>query len=177
MEKPRTKEEGQKLISKIINETANGCRHRAQKIALWQKQFASLPEDVRNETIATLTAGLKVGTITISNAAAGSFPYNRSEIIGLCEDISIFSEAINSMKDDVHALEVLSDKIVTCMGDRICTISGGIDYSDPYIQDLLQLSEVGTSALELEKEPVGIDHYRGISKTALIKLIAQAKTN
>lgn len=175
LEKPTTIEEGRRLIQWVISITAKGCRVREERIKRLQTQFASLPEDMVQSTIKNLTATLDIGTISVESAAAGSFPNNRSKVLGFSEEISLFSQTINEMKNDSYALEILGDKVAEIMGDRVTQISGGIDYTDLAIRDLLKLSELKIEILE--NTITGTDHYLGFSQTAFILLLAHARAD
>lgn len=175
MEKPKTIEDGKRMIARTIAVTASGCQVREKRIIEMQSQFAALPKDIRDETIANLAATLDIGTIEIVSAAAGSFPNNRSRILGFSEEVSLFSQAIYAMRNDNYALDILSDKVIALMGDRVTKISGGIDYSDSEIRDLLQISELKINILE--GTTTGTDHYEGLSEIALTILLANARAN
>ncbi len=173
LEKPKNTEDGQRLIHRIITTTALGCRIREEKIARLQQQFATVPAELRDETIANLTAVLDIGTISVVSAAAGSFPQARGRVLGFAEDVSLFSEAIYSMRHDDYALEILGNKVCEIMGNRVTQISGGIDFSDGAIQDLLKLSELKVNILQ--GSITGTDHYLGLSKMAFVMLLAHAR--
>lgn len=173
LEKPKNPEDGQKLIAHVIAVTAEGCRLRAQRLSEMEAQFAALPAEQRDETIANLSAVLDMGTIEIASAAAGSFPNNRARVLGFSEEVSLFSQAIYDMRNDAYALEILSDKVIAIMGDRVSNISGGIDYTDSNIQDLLQISELKISILK--DTLTGQDHYQGLSRAAFVQLLAHAR--
>jgi Maf-like protein len=175
LEKPNTTEEGRRLIQWVIAITAKGCHVREERIKRLQTQFASLPEDMAQSTIKNLTATLDIGTISVESAAAGSFPNNRSQVLGFSEEISLFSQTINEMRNDSYALEILGDKVAEIIGDRVTQISGGIDYTDSAIRDLLKLSELKIEILE--NTITGTDHYLGFSQTAFILLLAHARAD
>jgi len=173
LEKPKEVAEGRALITHIITVTAAGCLLRQKRIAEYQKEFAQLPPDIRDTTITNLTAVLDIGTISIASAVAGSFPTNRNRVLGFADDIPLFSHTINEMANDPQALEQLADKITELMGDRVTQISGGIDYTDNYIRDLLHIEELKLNFQE--GTTVGSNHYLGLSLPNLLVLLATAR--
>lgn len=173
LEKPKGLEEGRILIQHIITKTAVGCLLRQKRIAEYQKQFADLPSDVKETTITNLTAVLDIGTISIVSAASGSFPSNRNQVLGFSDEVSLFSHTIDEMANDPQALEVLGDKIAALMSERVTQISGGIDYTDNFIRDLLNIEELKLNIQE--GTTVGINHYLGLSLTSLLILLAYAR--
>ena len=174
LEKPKTSAEGKNLIKRVIRITADGCKLREKRIADMQLEFASLPADIRDSTIKELTAVLDIGTISIVSAAAGSFPNNRLKVLGFSDKISLFSQAINVMKHDDYALDILSDKVVELMRGNSNQMSGGIDYTDIAIRDLLKISELKIDVME--DTITGTEHYLGLSYQSLLILLAHAKS-
>ena len=78
------------------------------------------------------------------------------------------------MKNDDYALEILGDKVAELIGDRITKISGGIDYTDMAIRDLLKLSELKIEILE--NTITGTEHYLGLSQPSFLMLLASARS-
>lgn len=174
LEKPNTVEEGKQLINRVIKMTAEGCKVREERITKLQNQFASLPSDIQHSTITNLTAVLDIGTISIVSGAAGSFPNNREQVLGFSDEVSLFSQTINEMRNDDYALDILSDKVAELMGERITKISGGIDYTDMAIRDLLKISELKIEILE--NTITGTGHYLGLSQPSFLMLLASARS-
>ena len=174
LEKPKTIEDGKRLISRVIKMTAEGCKVREERIKKIQNQFASLPDDIKHSTITNLTAVLDIGTISIVSGAAGSFPNNREKVLGFSDEVSLFSQTIHEMRNDDYALDILSDKVAELMGDRINQISGGIDYTDMAIRDLLKISELKIEILE--NTITGSEHYLGLSQPSFLMLLASARS-
>ena len=108
------------------------------------------------------------------SAAAGSFPNNRLKVLGFSDKISLFSQAINVMKHDDYALDILSDKVVELMRGNSNQMSGGIDYTDIAIRDLLKISELKIDVME--DTITGTEHYLGLSYQSLLILLAHAKS-
>jgi hypothetical protein len=173
LEKPLTVEAGRKMIHDIINKTAQGCIIRRKRIASYSTQYLS-PEDAQM-VITNFSAVLRPGTISIISAVAGSFPHNRQQIIGVANEASLYSTAIDEVCDDPYGIEVLADKVADLMGERIVKISGAIDYSDNYIADLLKLKELKIEIME--DTVVGLNHYQGFSQQSLVLLLAHAEAS
>jgi len=174
LEKPQSLEELREMILSTVMTTAVGCIERKKCL----REFATIASFQDNEedqkmVMKNYQAFIKPGSISIVSSVAGSFPQNRT-VRGFSDEVQLFSNAIDDMCLDHQALELLSEKIFEIMSERGMSISGGIDFSDVYIQDLLKLEELKPEFQE--GTTVDLDLYLGFPKKAFVTLLASTET-
>lgn len=174
LEKPQSSEELCEMILSTVMATAVGCSERKKRLEEFAP-IASLQDNVEDQEMVmnNYQAFIKPGSISIVSSVAGSFPQNRT-VRGFSDEVQLFSRAIDAMRHDQQALELLSEKIFEIMRESGMSISGGIDFSDVYIQDLLKLEELKPEFQE--GTTVGLDLYLGFPKKAFITLLASIET-
>jgi len=143
---------------------SEGCIEHTKKM----EQYAQIQEQIggTDEDIATALAGHELGTrrgkIYINTGVAVTTPNTHDTINRFTEEIQLYSEAIAATTGNKQALEHLVDQVLEHMGDSVTEISGGIDYADSYIRDILQIREI-TFSDDATEEHV----YKGFPTQAL----------
>lgn len=175
LEKPVDHEASQLLIEKVIHTTAEGCVLREQKI----KDFLSTigtNHTIEDKTmmVKNYSATVRTGTITIISATAGSFPGNDRQIVAVADTIHLFSHTIDSHKLNKDALTQIARAVFTEMGNTALTISGGIDYTNEKIKDILQLEEIHFFEDDSDTD---ISSYQSFSERSLTQLLLLAELN
>jgi len=173
LEKPKDLESSRILVQKIVHTTAEGCIIREQKI---KQFFNSLgiqhTDEDRLMMMQNYSATIKLGTISVISAVAGSFPASNRSVSGVADTICLFSHAIDQCKHTPIELSKLADQIFQIMGEKALKISGGIDYSDPQIKNLLSLEEIQFSEDDTNTKDTS---YQSFSERGLIQLLLLAE--
>jgi hypothetical protein len=143
---------------------SEGCIEHKKKI----EKFKKIQEQIggTDEDIATALAGHELGTrrgkIYINTGVALTTPNEHDTIHRFTEEVQLYSEAIAATAGNEQALEHLVDQVVEHMGDSITEVSGGIDYADSYIRDVLQIREITFKDIASEE-----NIYKGFPAQAL----------
>jgi len=145
----------------ILSEGCIEHKKKIEKLKKTQEQIGGTDED-----IATALAGHELGTrrgkIYINTGVALTTPNTHDTINRFTEEIQLYSEAIAATAGNEQALEHLVDQVLEHMGDSITEISGGINYADSYIRDILQIREITFKDIASEE-----NIYKGFPAQAL----------
>ena len=128
-----------------------------------QKLIGSSDEDIKT-TMEEHSAGIRFGNIYINTGVAIAFPDEHNSIHRFSEEVRLFSHAIAETEGNSQALEKLIALIIESQGeDKTLSISGGIDYADSYVRDILKIEEFLSFGKSIEDEGL----YRGFAPKAL----------
>ena len=155
---------------------AAGIKHREQKLSEFrrvQEQIGGSKEEIA-ETLAFQSAGIRRGHIYVYTAAAAAFPNKHDQVPCFSEEVQLRAAAIAEAADNEQALEKLADLVIETQGEeKTLQISGGVDYADNYVRDILGLQEVRSFKTDVEDELL----YRGFAPKALQILLRHEAEN
>jgi predicted house-cleaning NTP pyrophosphatase (Maf/HAM1 superfamily) len=128
-----------------------------------QKSIGSSDEDIKT-AMEGHGAGIRLGNIYINTGVAVAFPNNHESISRFSKETRLFSHSIAETDGTTQALEKLVDLVIKSQGEeKTLSISGGIDYADSYVRDILKIEEFIPFGKPVEDE----DLYRGFASKAL----------
>lgn len=132
---------------------------------------AAVPAAMQESVIATLRYSHPASIVSVQTAAALAVPELPNEVFAQADTARLHLQAVHAARDSEHALARLAEKIIETMGDRAYRITGGIDYADSYIRDLLNIHEIQP----FETDRVTPEsHYFGFNPYQIDTLLAEA---
>ena len=106
-----------------------------------QERIGGSVQDI-DDTVNAHAVGMRRGTIFVITGVAVVFPHEPDSICRFSEEIRLYSIAIAESEENEPALEKLVDLIIETQGEqKTLSISGGIDYADSYVRDILKVQE------------------------------------
>lgn len=118
-------------------------------------------EDIEVSKMSRLI-GLRLGKIYILTSVAVCVPERRDLIGTHTQEVQLVSDTLFEVGENDDALEKLADLLIETQGDKTLKISGGINYADNHVRDILKLKEV-----TLTPDTASEDIYHGFSLDAL----------
>lgn len=169
-EKFATLEAARENILEQFARVAHGCCELHEKLTAFSEQLDQYhwSEEDTQMAMTGHVAGIRRGHIFIHTGVAVAFPAEldtEQSIHRWTEKIKLFSQALYEAREDPVAREKLVDAVMQALGEQVLDISGGIDYSNRVVQDILQLSE--QPGADSAAEAV----YKGFSERALATLL------
>jgi len=170
-EKFSTWEEAQVGITEQFMSVAAGCRHLQQKRAEFEQSLSQhdwSEEDIEM-TLNGYTMGLRQGYIHINTGVAAAFAHEHTDtdpIQRWTQEIKLFSRSLYAARENPQAVEKLVELVMETLGEKVLQISGGVDYADSHVRDILQLTEKSLADATAQEEV-----YKGFSEAALTVLL------
>lgn len=170
-EKFSTWKEARVGITEQFMRVAAGCRHLQQKRAEFKQSLSQhdwSEEDIEM-TLDGYATGLRQGYIHINTGVAAAFANEHRDtdpIHRWTHEIKLFSQSLYTARENPHAVEKLVELVMETLGDKVLQISGGVDYADSHVRDILQLTEKSLADGQAQEEV-----YKGFSEEALTILL------
>lgn len=149
---------------------AEGMQELSEKIAQFKRIQESLGGTAAEieDALAYHTVGIRRGAIYINTGVAIAFPQAHDQIHRFTEEVKLYASAIAETDGNEQALEKLAELIIATQGpEKTLSISGGIDYADSYVRDILDLHEATFPGQPTADESL----YRGFAPRAITTLL------
>lgn len=152
------------LYSGIVAQNARIETARQQQIAI-----GSSTEEI--EMVCDMNRfSFRRGNLYVITGTAIAFPQTHDQIHRWSEEVVLFSTAIEKTAGNQEALEKLVDQIIETQGEeKTLSISGGVDYADSYVRDILELHEV----YPIERDVADESLYYGFTPNTVSFLMQQ----
>lgn len=163
-EKYTNLEEARQGIFAQFKTISAGCIETKEKMNQFEKiqrEIGGSEEDIQQVLNGAL-AGQRRGKIYVQTGVAVATPQEHDLISHFTDEVQLYSDSIAATDGNEQALEILVEQTLEQMGDRVFDISGGVDYSDSYIRDLLGIKEI-TLSEHISEEKL----YQGFPTQAL----------